>query len=34
LAERLAAHEAQIGLVWDISYINEIVAGNTLDTYV
>jgi hypothetical protein len=25
-------HEAQIGLVWDRSYIDEIIAGNTRDT--
>ena len=25
-------HEAQIGLVWDKSYIDEIIAGNTRDT--
>jgi hypothetical protein len=24
-------HEAQIGLVWDKSYIDEIIAGNTRD---
>jgi hypothetical protein len=29
---QLNTHEAQIGLVWDKSYIDEIIAGNTRDT--